>query len=107
MGRVLMADEMDSRLADLAKVPVWDAIQLNGSLYAVVSLPKTVCGTRAYTYALVDLETGKVDHSFCQFEDYSDMLLNLCLHHKLGKEDEMLWGAVCCLIEGRKKSSIS
>lgn len=105
MNKVLMADEIDSRLEDLAKVYMDHKIRLEEGVFAVVSLPKTIDGTRAYTYAIVNLESGKVDHSFCQFENYGDMLLNLCLHHKLGTEDEMLWSAVCCLIEGRKKTA--
>lgn len=96
-------DKIDTILEGMSKVIMDHKIRIEGNTYAVVSLPKTVDNNRAYTYAIVNLDSGKVDHSFCQFEKYDDMLLNLCLHHKLGYEDEMLWSAVCCLIEGRKK----
>jgi len=97
--------QFNKQLEDLAKVYMDHYIQLNQNTYAVISLPKTIDGTRAYTYSLVNIETGKAESSFCQFDDYSDMLLNMSLHHKLGFEDEMLWNATVCLIEGRKKNN--
>ena len=95
-------NEIDDRIRELLKSDFDHKIKLDETKYAAISPTKSIDG-RAFTYAVVWLETLKVEHSYCQFVDYSDLLIELALHNKLNVENESVSQAVSLIIGGASR----
>jgi hypothetical protein len=72
--------------------------------YAVITATKSTDG-RAYTYAIVDLVAQTKEESYCQFDNFTDLLINLSLHIKMGREDDLAMQAVNYIIIGAKRGT--
>jgi hypothetical protein len=94
---------LDSEIRQLINNEFEDKIKLDpnpeSKRYAVIMATKSTDG-RAYTYSIVDLIAATKEDSYCQFDDYTDLLINLSLHLKTGKEEESVMQAVSLVIGG-------
>jgi hypothetical protein len=99
--------DFDSQIQSLVGSTVIEqSIKLNPNpedlKYAVITATKSTDG-RAYTYSIVDLVAQTKEDSYCQFDNFQDLLINLSLHFKMGREDESVMQAVSLIIGGAKR----